>query len=139
MIPKKPSEIIKATAEEMNISETKVDDIVSFFYKELRRNLSDLTDCKIENPGLGYFLIRQLKVDNSITDINRQLDNIDTKSFKGYHSKKTLEDKLKKLEDIKVKIDAFFEHKSKFRDEQAKYHLEKQKTNNGGNKELPNT
>lgn len=139
MIPKKPSEIIKATAEEMNISETKVDDIVSFFYKELRRNLSDLTDCKIENPGLGYFLIRQLKVDNSITDINRQLDNIDTKSFKGYHSKKTLEDKLKKLEDIKVKIDAFFEHKSKFRDEQAKYHLEKQKANNGGNKELPNT
>jgi nucleoid DNA-binding protein len=139
MIPKKPSEIIKATAEEMNISETKVDDIVSFFYKELRKNLSDLTELKIENPGLGYFIVRSLKVDNSIKDINRQLNNVDTKSFKGYHSKKTLEDKLKKLEDIKVKIDAFFEHKTKFRNEQAKYHLEKQKTNNGGNKEFPNT
>lgn len=139
MIPKKPSEIIKTTAEEMNISETKVDDIINFFYKELRRNLSDLTDLKIENPGLGYFIIRKQKVDNSIEDINRQLNNIDTKSFKGYHSKKTLEDKLKKLENVKVKIDAFFKHKNKFRDEQAKYHLEKQKANNGGNKKLPNT
>lgn len=139
MIPKKPNEIIKATAEEMNISETKVDDIVSFFYKELRRNLSDLINCKIENPGLGYFVIRQQKVDNSILDINRQLDNIDIKSFKGYHSKRTLEDKLKKLEDVKVKINTFFEHKNKFRDEQAKYHLEKQKANNGGTKKLPNT
>src|SRR6056297_148436 len=109
MIPKKPNEIIKATAEEMNISETKVDDIVSFFYKELRKNLSDLTELKIENPGLGYFIIRSQKVDNSIKDINRQLDNVDTKSFKGYHSKKTLEDKLEKLENIKIKINAFFE------------------------------
>lgn len=139
MIPKKPSEIIKATAEEMNISETKVDDIVNFFYKELRRNLSDLTELKIENPGLGYFIVRSQKVDNSIKDINRQLDSVDTKSFKGYHSKKTLEDKLKKLEDIKVKIDEFFEYKTKFRNEQAKYHLEKQKTNTRGTEELPNT
>jgi len=139
MIPKKPNEIIKATAEEMNISETKVDDIVSFFYKELRKNLSDLTELKIENPGLGYFIIRSQKVDNSIKDINRQLDNVDTKSFKGYHSKKTLEDKLEKLENIKIKINAFFEHKKKFRDEQAKYYLEKQKANNGGTKELPNS
>ena len=42
MIPKKPQTVIKQVSEELDLPESMVDEIVSFYYKEIRKNLSSL-------------------------------------------------------------------------------------------------
>ena len=116
MIPKKYNKIVKTISEDLDIDEYKVYDIVNFFYKELRTNLSDLSDLKINVPGLGHFLIRKNKVEQSIEKCKRKLDVVNTYSFSGYHYKKTTEEKLEKLEAIKVKIDEFLKEKQNWKD-----------------------
>jgi len=133
MTPKKSHDIIRQTAEELNVSEDYVGDLVHFFYKELRSNLSSLSGLKIDCPGLGHFMIRQEKVQRSINFIYKKLEETGSDSFKEYQYRKNLEEKLEKLQNIQVKIKDFLEERKKFRDEQAKYYLEKQKANNGGN------
>jgi|32_taG_2_1085360.scaffolds.fasta_scaffold02290_9 nucleoid DNA-binding protein len=125
MIPKKYNTIVKTISENLDIDELEVYDIVNFFYKELRTNLSDLSDLKINVPGLGYFLIRKNKVDESITKCKRKLNVVDTSSFSGYHYKKTTEEKLEKLEAIKIKIDKFLEEKENWKNAKNTGSLEK--------------
>ena len=42
MIPKKPNTLYKQVAEDLNISETLVDNFMTFYYKEIRKNLTEL-------------------------------------------------------------------------------------------------
>ena len=69
MIPKKSSEIIKVTAEELNCSESKVDAIVTFYYKNLRKELSSLPELIINVPALGYFQLKIARVKSKIKKI----------------------------------------------------------------------
>lgn len=133
MYPKKPNLIIKQTAEELNISESKVDAVVSFYYKELRKELSLLRELKVNVPNLGYFQIRPSRVNKSIKKMQDQLKDLQDPTFINHYNKLRLESKLKTLIDIKAKIDVFLEERKKIRDEQVKYYMEKQKANNGGN------
>lgn len=133
MFPKKSSEIIRQTAEELNISESKTDAVVSFFYKKLRKELSSLSDTKINVPALGYFQIRVNKVNASLKVVKKRLEDNQDPTFTSHYNRVRLEEKLKVLQEIKVKIDKFLEDRKKVRDEQVKYYMEKQKANNGGN------
>ena len=129
MVPKKATNLIKPVAEELDISEEMLDDMVTFYYNNLRKTLSGLTALKIDIPGLGHFLIRQKRVDAGIAKINKSLESTDEDSFSSYHYKKLQEEKLKLLLSIKDKINKFLTERKQFRDEQDKYHLEKQKSN----------
>jgi hypothetical protein len=129
MVPKKATNLIKPVAEELDISEEMLDDMVLFYYSNLRKTLSGLTALKIDVPGLGHFLIRQKRVESSIKKINKTLESTDESSFTSYHYKKLQEEKLKLLLSIKDKIDEFLTERKQFRDEQDKYYLEKQKSN----------
>lgn len=133
MIPKKSSEIINLTAEELNCSESKVDAVVSFYYKNLRKELSSLSEILINVPALGYFQIKPSRVKDSISKIKKELEEFKTDSFNQHVKKNHLEEKLLLLNNINVKIDDFLNKKKEIRNEQAKYYLEKQKTNNGRN------
>jgi hypothetical protein len=41
LLPKKPTEFYKKTAEENNVSEELVADLISFYWKEIRRVMSN--------------------------------------------------------------------------------------------------
>jgi nucleoid DNA-binding protein len=129
MVPTKATNLIKPVADELDISEEMLDDMVTFYYNNLRKTLSGLKGLKIDVPGLGHFLIRQKRVEGGIAKINKTLESTDEDSFNSYHYKKLQEEKLKLLLSIKDKIDEFLIERKQFRDEQDKYYLEKQKTN----------
>jgi nucleoid DNA-binding protein len=133
MYPKKASNIIKQTAEELDISQSKVDAVISFYYKELRKELSRIQDLRINVPTLGYFQIKSSKVPISIKNLEKKLENFETETFNEHHNRVRLEEKLEKLKRLNVKIEKFLSERKKVRNEQAKYYLEKQKTDNGGN------
>jgi nucleoid DNA-binding protein len=77
MVPKKPKEIINIVSEETDIPFSVIDDIVSFYYKEVRKNLTNLSDLKINIPGLGDFLIKTSGVRQSIKRFEKANKTVD--------------------------------------------------------------
>ena len=116
MIPKKPEVIIKAVAEQYDIPASLVDDIVSFYYKEVRKNLSSLENLRINLPGLGHFIIQKKSVDALILKYRNLNNKYDTQTFINYHNKKSAEQKLEKLSVAIKNINQFLETKKAFRD-----------------------
>lgn len=137
MVPKKSSVIIKITAEENDISEKKVDLVVTSFYKEVRKNLSGLQALKVDLPGLGYFQLRFTMVKQGIESASKSLSRMEnTYTFEQYHFKKHLQQKLEDFTRIQVEMDNYLESKKQWKDAKAKGTLEKQKANSGGDNKL---
>ena len=104
MNPKKPSKLYKPLAEELNISEDLVEDIIQFYYKTLRLKLSNLEAPRINVEGLGHFVIKPISVRNAITRYSKVLDTHDTSTYNAYFHKKMIETKLSALIEIEKKI-----------------------------------
>ena len=116
MIPKKPQEIIKQVAEETDLPQAMVDDIISFYYKELRKNLSSLEHIRLNLPGLGHFLIRATIVKKLAHKYNVQIEKYSTDTFTNYHNRKSAEHKIERLSHAVEKINEFRKQKKEFKD-----------------------
>ena len=115
MIPKKSSILYKPVAEELNISETLVEDLISFYYKEVRFHLSSLSHPRINVDGLGHFVAKSFFIEKTIPRITNKLMIHDTSTFNAYFSKKQSELKLESLITLKLKIDEEFNRKIEFK------------------------
>lgn len=104
MIPKKYSSLYTEVSEELNVPEALVDAIVDFYYKELRLNLTELKHPRIDVEGLGQLVVRPNLAEKVIDKLNNVLVAHDTSTFKAYHNKKAMEEKLELLKDVNVKI-----------------------------------
>jgi len=105
MIPKKPKQIIKQLVEDNDLNELLVDSIITFFYKEVRQELTSMNHTKINIDGLGQFVVKPRTVDNLILKYERIIAKLNTYSYKNYHNKVRLTSRLKDLYNIKVKLD----------------------------------
>jgi hypothetical protein len=105
MVPKKQSEIIKQLAEDTNQDLDLLDDVVSFYYKTLRKRLTSLEDLQILVPQLGTFMARKGNIVKKLTKIEHlRSTNLDTvQKYAGKKDRDTLEIQLqgllKKIED----------------------------------------
>jgi hypothetical protein len=115
MIPKKSSILYKPVAEELNISETLVEDLISFYYKEVRFHLSSLSHPRINVDGLGHFVAKSFFIEKTIPRLTNKLMIHDTSTFNAYFSKKQSELKLESLITLKLKIDEEFNRKIEFK------------------------
>ena len=119
MIPKKPNLLYKQVAEEMNISEVLVDNFMTFYYKEVRKNLSELTHTKVNIDGLGVMAVKPRTVDGLIDKYKSKLGNLNTDTMDNYYYKKRIEGKVELLEKTKKLLEADKEVKDKFLKEKA--------------------
>ena len=116
MQPKKPHLIISQVAEELNLPQSLVDDLISFYYKEVRKNLSSLEHPKVNLPGLGDFIILKRSVDRLTYKYTNLSKEYNTDTFKNYHNLKIAESKLERLGHAAKNIEQFAEKKKAFRD-----------------------
>jgi nucleoid DNA-binding protein len=124
MIPKKPEKIIKQVSEDLDLPESMIDDIVSFYYKEVRKTLSSLEHIRIDITGLGHFVIKKGSVSRLTKKYENYMNKYDSQTFTNYHNKKYAESKLEKLKHVKTVIDSSIEEKRTFRNaEKDKKHL----------------
>lgn len=119
MNPRKPKRIYDNVSEELNVSKDLVEDLVEFYYKDVRRLLTNLEYPRINIDGLGQFVIKPKTVSSAIDRINKSLDNHDTSTFKAYHNKKGMESKLElllklttKLKEAEIKKEKFLKTKN---------------------------
>jgi hypothetical protein len=115
MIPKKASSIYRQVAEDINLEESVIADIVEYYYKELRINLTSLTYPRINVEGLGHFVAKPLVVKADIPKITEKLQSHDTSTFGAYFNKKGLELKLEQLLELEKKILKEDERKDNFK------------------------
>ena len=116
MVPKKAKDLYKQLAEEQNYSETLVQDVVEYYYKAIKVNMVNLTHPRIDVSGLGHFIVKISTVERGIEKTEKVLAAQDESTFRGYHFKKVLEERLVLLKDIQQKMIAVKEERKKFRE-----------------------
>jgi nucleoid DNA-binding protein len=133
MIPKKANKLYTEITKEFDVSEGLVENLVELYYKTLRKNLSSLSELRINVDGLGHFVVKIQKVKKAIPHYEKVLNNHDTSTFGAYHNKKSVEEKLELLNKINEKIDKELTKKQTFKDEKySQTNLAKQETDSGG-------
>jgi hypothetical protein len=104
MTPKKSSKIYKVVSEDLNIQEKLVEDIVQFYYKELRSKMSGISHTRINIEGLGHVIVKPQIVSKAIERLDKVVKNHDTSTYNAYHTKKSMEEKLILLKQITIKL-----------------------------------
>jgi nucleoid DNA-binding protein len=64
--PKKAKDFIPEVAEQLNLSQDCVADIVYYYWEEMRKSLSSLKHQRIHATNLGDFTIKHWKIDDKI-------------------------------------------------------------------------
>ena len=142
MIPKKSKEILEKVIKENDLDKSFTEDAVSFYWSELRRNLTELKYHRITVRKLGIFTIKYWKIDEFVESYKRHLDKGDALTWKEATYRKAMEkqyDNFSKMRDI---MDAELTRKQKKKQDRIKYESAKtmgeQIQDNGGTPEQRN-
>lgn len=130
MKPKKARLLYQEISETEDVSKQLVENLLDFYYKNVRTLLSELYHPRINITGLGVFTARHRAIKNAIPRFEKYLENHDTSTYSAYYNKKMLEEKIEFLHSIKEQIEAEKERKEKFLKEknELKKDLGEQKT-----------
>ena len=71
MKPKKAKEFIPELATKLNLSENLVEDIIDFYWQDVRKSLSSLKHSRIHLTNLGDFTVKHWKLDAKIAGLER--------------------------------------------------------------------
>lgn len=125
MIPVKPKILFKQIAEEDDINQQLIDDVVTHYYRTIRSLLSELKYTRINIDGIGQFVVKPKAVQKLIDKYNRNLANLDGYSLTSYHNKIRLETRLEELNNVSLLIQQEKESKEQFKNTKyAKGNLE---------------
>lgn len=97
MNPKKSSKLYAVVAEDLNISESLVENLIELYYKDLRTCMSQLSHTRLNVTGLGHFYAKSQKIKKDIVSIGAILKTHDVSTFKAYFNKKNYEETLDRL------------------------------------------
>jgi len=123
MNPKKPKELIKPTAETLEVSEALVDDVVGFYWRAVRKALSDIESPSITLYNLGTFKVRYKKIPLMEKKYNNYLNNLEAENMT--FNKHTLQNisktKLESLSAVKLAMEAEYQRKQEVRTKRNEY------------------
>jgi hypothetical protein len=105
MIPKKPKHLYKEISEDLDMSETLVDNFMTFYYKDVRSNLSKLSHTKVNIDGLGVMHVKGKTIKSLLVSLSDKLERIGTSTFAKYFNRKTIEARLKLVKVIDEKLE----------------------------------
>ena len=73
--PKKAKEFIPEVALNLSISEDLARDVVNYYWREVRKNLSSLSHSRIHVTNLGDFVTKHWKIDEKIDMLEKWEEN----------------------------------------------------------------
>ena len=84
MKAKNHKSFFESVSNEIGVHKDVVDDIITFYYKNIRSSLSELKDVDVNVIGLGTFSIRKAKLEKAIKRNKDILGNLEKMTYKGY-------------------------------------------------------
>lgn len=139
MRPRKSKEFIPVVAEETGLSIDEVSTIVSYYWQEIRKNLSSLKHSRVHVTNLGDFVTKHWKLAEKIQMLEKFEENNKQKGLQQmtarYKTAETLFDlkNLKSIMDEEKQRADFIKMYKETTNESKKEHnsdLEKQRSNN---------
>lgn len=123
MTPKKPKEFIKPTAEELELKESLVDDVVSFYWNAVRKALSSLESPSITVTNLGTFKVRYNKIEKLKQKYQNYLDNLNFEeiTFNQHTILNISKSKIANLESIKLQMEEERQRKLEIKQKRKEY------------------
>ena len=115
MNPKSYKIFKEGIADEIGVHENVVDDLVTFFYGKVRKNLSELTYPNISITGLGTFTIRKVRLEKNIKKNKSYLGNITKNTINGYEKHLTIQDKIANMENMLDMCNELIQNKKNFK------------------------
>jgi len=129
--PTKSKELIKKTAEQLNLPSEMVEDVVNFYYSIVIKKIESLKEPTIFLHGLGTLRISRKKLELSIKKLENLLDSNSQEDFKKVvkynYSKGMLKERKTSLEICNNYYKEIYEKRNKS--------LESKRANPGGDKE----
>lgn len=118
MNPKKPKELIKQTAEKLKLDEALVDDVVRFYWKEVRKGLTDLKAPRVLVANFGSFRLKHWMLDEEIKKCNLYLDNLDPENmtFHKHRIKKDVESRIEMINQVKEQVNKDLQKKQEIKE-----------------------
>ena len=115
MKPKKARLLYQELSEEKDVSKHLVENLVDFYYKNVRTLLSELHHPRINITGLGLFIARENAIKKAIPRFKKYLENHDTSTYSAYYNKKMLEEKVEFLHSLSSQIELEKKRKDEFK------------------------
>lgn len=134
MKPKKAKEFIPCVAKELELSESLVEDVVTYYWQEVRKSLSLLIHSRIHVTNLGDFVTKNWKIDEKIKILEKWEERNKLKGLQQITARYKTAENLFNLKNLKKIIeeenqrkDFIKLHKVKANEskEQSDNHLEK--------------
>lgn len=75
MHPRKAKDLIPQVAKETNFSEETINNIVGFYWREVRKSLSSLKHSRVHITNLGDFVTKHWKIDDKIDMLEKFEEN----------------------------------------------------------------
>lgn len=75
MRPKKAKEFIPEISDQFNLPQDLIEDVIDYYWREVRKSLSSLSHSRIHLTNLGDFVIKHWKVDDKIQSLEKWEEN----------------------------------------------------------------
>lgn len=135
MNPKKSKEFIPTVADELNISQKLVEDMLTYYWKDVKQSMLKGLSPNIVLQGFGTFKARPWKLPDTLAKYERiynkyktLTDNPETASFQKFTILKETEQRLEILNNLQEMIN---QESNKQKDIKHKRYVEKNKDNMG--------
>jgi len=115
--PEKYKNYFKEVAAECEVHPDLVDELVRFFYGEIRKNLENLDYTRVLLPNLGTFILRKNRVEKSIKRCKDMLGNMEKTTYTGYGKHLPVKERLVKLESAFERIKEELQNKKNWKNE----------------------
>ena len=102
MNPKKPKNILKELYAELDKDESLVNDVIDFYWANVRKAITSLPYPRINIENIGVFQVRYKSLVNTTIKYQRLLDKLDANNFSNYPRYQSLRSRLDILEQTRL-------------------------------------
>ena len=115
MLPKNSKHFIQPVSEELGYDSELVQDVITFYYEELKKTLTDLEFHNIQVEELGLFKAKKDQLPKLYMKYKKQSEALeDPETFQKMTIKKSIEDKLEKVKALQKIIHEDTKRKAEF-------------------------
>lgn len=123
--PKKPNQLIKEVSKELDLPQSQVDDIVSFYWAAIRKYMEAGEEPLLDVESLGVFYVKRTSLNKQIEKNEEYLKFLNPANISRFNFYIETQKKLKRFKALTEKMDMNVQAKKEF----------KQKKNNDARKD----
>lgn len=117
MNPKKAKTFILPTAKKLNVDSELVESLMDYYWKEVRRSLSELKAPRISIANFGTFRIKSWKLDEQRMKYQYYLDkNSDDLTFSRHRIRTDIEQRVSEIDAVKIIVKDDAQRKQQIKD-----------------------